>query len=126
MIFGRGLNQAHASVLGDNNVMNNPQAEKKAIRIQAIAARDAMPLDQRAAGASRVCEAIIASAPYKKSSTVLAYASFGSEIKGNFKMGYYLPMSLRLGLYHGIGGPGGARPRGEPLYFVAAVEGSFL
>ena len=80
MILGRGLNQAHASVLGDNNVMNNPQAEKKAIRIQAIAARDAMPLDQRAAGASRVCEAIIASTPYKKSTTVLAYASFGSEL----------------------------------------------
>ena len=60
--------------------MNNPQAEKKAIRIQVIAARDAMPLDQRAAASSRVCESIITSTLYQNAKTVLAYASFGSEL----------------------------------------------
>ncbi len=54
------------------------------------------------------------------------YASFGAELKGNFKLGWYLPMSLRLGLYHGIGGSGGRRPKGEPLYVTVALEGAFF
>ncbi len=54
------------------------------------------------------------------------YASAGTELKGNFKLGYYLPMSLRVGLYHGFGGDGVTHPKGEPLYFVASVEGSFF
>ncbi len=72
--------RARAHDLSDNNVMNNPPADKKAIRMQVIAARDAMPLDQRAAASSHVCESIIASTPYQNATTVLAYASFGSEL----------------------------------------------
>ena len=60
--------------------MNNPPADKKAIRMQVIAARDAMPLDQRAVASSHVCESIITSTPYQNTETVLAYASFGSEL----------------------------------------------
>ena len=60
--------------------MQNPQAEKKAIRTDVIAARDAMPFGQRIAEAGRVCESIMGSMPYQGATTVLAYASFGSEL----------------------------------------------
>ncbi len=81
MIFGRGLNRARASALGDNHVMSNQQAEKKTIRTDVIAARDAMSVDQRTDAASSMCESIIASTPYLNAFTVLAYASFGSELE---------------------------------------------
>jgi 5-formyltetrahydrofolate cyclo-ligase len=70
----------HERKLGDNNHMNELQAEKKAIRTSVLNARDAMSSDQRARESIKMCESIIASTPYQRAKSVLAYASFGSEI----------------------------------------------
>lgn len=70
--------------LGDNNYMNELQAEKKAIRTSVLNARDAMPLDQRVCESVKMCDSILASAPYQRATTVLAYASFGSEFDTSF------------------------------------------
>lgn len=59
--------------------MNDLQIEKKAIRTNVLNARDEMPLDQRSRESMKMCDAIIASTPYQRAKTVLAYASFGSE-----------------------------------------------
>jgi 5-formyltetrahydrofolate cyclo-ligase len=60
--------------------MNDLQMEKKAIRASVLAARDALAADARAIASTRVCEAIIASTPYKNATTLLAYMSFGTEL----------------------------------------------
>jgi 5-formyltetrahydrofolate cyclo-ligase len=70
--------------LGDNSQMNELQAEKKAIRASVLSARDAMPLDQRVRESMKMCESIIASTPYQRATTVLAYASFDSEFDTSF------------------------------------------
>jgi 5-formyltetrahydrofolate cyclo-ligase len=70
--------------LGDNSYMNKLQAEKKAIRASVLNARDAMPPDQRARESMKMCELIIASTPYQRATTVLAYASFGGEFDTSF------------------------------------------
>ena len=64
--------------------MNDLQTEKKAIRASVLHARDAMPPDQRAGESIKMCESIIASTPYQRATTVLAYASFGSEFDTSF------------------------------------------
>ena len=64
--------------------MNDLQMEKKAIRASVLHARDAMPPDQRARESIKMCESIIASTPYQRATTVLAYASFGSEFDTSF------------------------------------------
>ena len=64
--------------------MNDLQMEKKAIRASVLGARDAMPPDQRAGESIKMCESIIASTPYQRATTVLAYASFGSEFDTSF------------------------------------------
>lgn len=70
--------------LGDNSGMNELQAEKKLIRASVLRARDAMPPDQRVRESIKMCETIIASTPYQRVTTVLAYASFGSEFDTSF------------------------------------------
>jgi 5-formyltetrahydrofolate cyclo-ligase len=64
--------------------MNDLQIEKKAIRASVLNVRDAMPPDQRARESMKMCETIIASTPYQRAKTVLAYASFGSEFDTSF------------------------------------------
>lgn len=70
--------------LGDNNYMNELQAEKEAIRTNVLNARDVMSSDQRVRESMKMCESIIASTPYQRANTVLAYASFGSEFDTSF------------------------------------------
>jgi 5-formyltetrahydrofolate cyclo-ligase len=60
--------------------MNDFSAEKKAIRTNVLAARDAMATDARAIASNRVCDGIIASTPYQSAATILAYMSFGTEL----------------------------------------------
>ena len=79
--FDRALRERQ---LGDNSCMNDLQIEKKEIRASVLSARDAMPPDQRARESIKMCEAIIASTPYQRATTVLAYASFGSEFDMSF------------------------------------------
>jgi 5-formyltetrahydrofolate cyclo-ligase len=66
--------------------MNELQAEKKAIRASVLNVRDAMPPDQRVRESMKMCESIIASTPYQRATTALAYASFGSEFDTSFSV----------------------------------------
>lgn len=76
--------------------MNELQAEKKAIRASVLSARDAMPPDQRARESMKMCESIIASTPYQGATTVLAYASFGSEFDTSFLLQHVLTVKKNL------------------------------
>jgi 5-formyltetrahydrofolate cyclo-ligase len=60
--------------------MNDFGAEKKVIRANVLAARDAMAADVRAIASTRVCDAIIASTPYQNAAIILAYINFGTEL----------------------------------------------
>jgi 5-formyltetrahydrofolate cyclo-ligase len=53
--------------------------EKKALRTQVIAARDALPAETRQGHAARISQQLLALDAYRDASCVLIYMSFGSE-----------------------------------------------
>lgn len=66
--------------MGSVQTTSAAREEKKAIRAHVLAARDALPPGVRARFAESVAASVLSSAQFKHASTVLAYASFGSEL----------------------------------------------
>lgn len=60
--------------------MSNLVLEKKALRSSVISSRDALPAREREQASERVCEDISSMTPYLRASSILAFASFGSEL----------------------------------------------
>jgi 5-formyltetrahydrofolate cyclo-ligase len=60
--------------------MNDLAAQKRSLRIAVLAARDAMNVADRQRASMSIVQSIIQSALYKNSKSVLAYASFGTEV----------------------------------------------
>jgi hypothetical protein len=54
------------------------------------------------------------------------YGSVGVELKSDWKLFYYMPATIRLGLYRGIGANQFYGIRGEPLYVTLAAEGGLF
>jgi 5,10-methenyltetrahydrofolate synthetase len=55
-------------------------AEKKALRVSVLAAREAMPAEARAREGATVCARVAQLPAYRDAPTVLAYVSFGAEL----------------------------------------------
>ena len=71
---------------------------KRAIRVQVLAARDALPVDTRTERSKRIAEVVVAMPQVDRASTVMAFWSFGSEVDTAPLIGRLHDRGLRVAL----------------------------